>query len=316
VVDPEAPHEIPGTLSTDLEDGVTAALINLCPKRRTSDLVETASRAKRGGLLGNLLGRGREDPESGDGRPVVLLGGVLSPGATRGLAAELTRAGVEVAGAVPVDEIGELPPLGEGTVVAVMDPNLTAAAAVAERRGATVVRTLMPVGVDGTARFVQDVAEEAGSRTSEVVRARSAWEDLGALRNRIRGKRVFFAGDTGFEIPLARFLADAGAVVLEVGAPRLDRRFLSAELQALGPDVDVVVSPDYRGQANRIDEARPDVVICSPGLHLPLVARGHLCRSPQDFLRAGLYGYDGARRILELLARTLQRAETLDSLNL
>jgi light-independent protochlorophyllide reductase subunit N len=57
-------------------------------------------------------------------------------------------------------------------------------------------------------------------------------------------------------------------------------------------------------------------VICSPGLHLPLVARGHLCRSTQDFLRAGLYGYRGARRILELLARTLRRAETLDSLNL
>jgi light-independent protochlorophyllide reductase subunit N len=316
VVDPEAPHDVPGALSTDLEDGVIAALANLCPKRRTSDLVETTSPAKRSGLFGGLLGRGREAPEPGDGRPVVLLGGALSPGAAQGLATELTRAGVEVAGAVPGDEIAGLPPLGEGTVVAVMDPNLTAAAAVAERRGATVVRTLMPVGVDGTARFVQDVAEEAGSRTSEVVRARSAWEGLGALRNHIRGKRIFFAGDTGFEIPLARFLADAGAVVLEVGAPRLDRRFLSAELQALGPDVDVVVSPDYRGQANRIDEARPDVVICSPGLHLPLVARGHLCRSPQDFLRAGLYGYGGARRILELLARTLKRAETLDSLNL
>jgi light-independent protochlorophyllide reductase subunit N len=316
VVDPEAPHEIPGTLSTDLDDGVLSTLVDLCPKRRTSDLVETASAPKRGGLLGGLLGRGREAPEPGDGRPVVLLGGTLSPGAAQGLAAELSRAGVEVAGAVPADEVSDLPPLGEGTVVAVMDPNLTAAAAVAERRGATVVRTLMPVGVDGTARFVQDVSEEAGARTSEVVRARSAWEDLGALRNRIRGKRVFFAGDTGFEIPLARFLADAGAVVLEVGAPRLDRRFLAAEMQALGPDVDVVVSPDYRGQANRIDEARPDVVVCSPGLHLPLVARGHLCRSTQDFLRAGLYGYGGARRILELLARTLRRAETLDSLNL
>ena len=315
VVNHDAPHEVSGTLSTDLEDGVIAALANLCPKRRTSDLVEI-SPAKRGGLFGGLLGRGREGPKPGKGRPVVLLGGALSPGAARGLAAELTRAGVEVAGAVPGDEVAELPPLGESTVVAVMDPNLTTAAAVAERRGATVVRTLMPVGVDGTARFVQDVAEEAGARTSEVVRARSAWEDLGALRNRIRGKRVFFAGDTGFEIPLARFLADAGAVVLEVGAPRLDRRFLAAELQALGPDVDVVVSPDYRGQANRIDEARPDVVICSPGLHLPLVARGHLCRSPQDFLRAGLYGYGGARSILELLARTLRRAETLDSLTL
>jgi light-independent protochlorophyllide reductase subunit N len=316
MVNVDAPHEVPGTLSTDLEDGVIAALVNLCPRRRTSDLVETTAPAKRGGLLGGLLGRDREAPEQGDGRPVVLLGGALSPGAAQGLAAELSRAGVEVAGAVPQTGIGDLPPLGEGTVVAVMDPNLTAAAAVAEKRGTAVVRTLMPVGVDGTARFVQDVAEEAGFRTSEAVRARAAWEDLGALRNRIRGKRIFFAGDTGFEIPLARFLADAGAVVLEVGAPRLDRRFLAAELQALGPDVDVVVSPDYRGQASRIDEARPDMVICSPGLHLPLVARGHLCRSPQDFLRAGLYGYGGARRILELLARTLERAETLDSLDL
>jgi light-independent protochlorophyllide reductase subunit N len=316
-VNPEAPREVPGVLSTDLEDGVLAALVHRCPKRRTSDLVETASPAKRGGLLlGGLLGRGTEAPDSGDGRPVVLLGGILTPGATRGIATELLRAGVEVAGTVPETGIEELPPLGEGTVVAVMDPNLTLAASAAEKRGATVVKTLMPVGVDGTARFVQDVAEEAGTRISEVVRARSAWEDLGVLRNRIRGKRIFFTGDTGLEIPLARFLVDAGAVVLEVGAPRLDRRFLSVELQALGPDVDVVVSPDYRGQMNRIEESRPDVVISSPGLQLPLVARGHLCRSPQDFLEAGPYGYGGARRILELLVRTMERAETLDSINL
>jgi light-independent protochlorophyllide reductase subunit N len=316
VVDPDAPHEVPGILSTDLEDSVLAALVNLCPKRKTSDLVETASPAKRGGFFGSLLKRGVEASDSDGGRPVVLLGGTHSPGAGGVLAAELSRAGVQVAGSVPGAGIEELPRLGEGTVVAVMDPNLTLAAAVAERRGATVVRTLMPVGVDGTARFVQDVAGEAGARTSEVVRARSVWEDLGVLRNRIRGKRIFFTGDTGFEIPLARFLADAGAVVLEVGAPRLDRRFLAAELQALGPDVDVVVSPDSRGQTNRIDESRPDVVISSPGLHLPLVARGHLCRSPCDFLKAGLYGYGGARRILELLVRTMERAEALDSLNL
>ncbi len=316
VVNPDAPHEVPGILSTDLEDRVLAALVNLCPKRKTSDLVETASGAKRGGLFGSFLRRGTETSDANGGRPVVLLGGVLSPGAGRVLAAELSRTGVEVVGSVPGYGVGELPPLGEGTVVAVMDPNLTSAATVAERRGATVVKTLMPVGVDGTARFVQDVAEEAGTRTSEILRARSAWEDLGVLRNRIRGKRIFFAGDTGLEIPLARFLADAGAVVLEVGAPRLDRRFLAAELQALGPDVDVVVSPDYRGQTNRIDESRPDVVISSPGLQLPLVARGHLCRSPRDFIAAGLYGYGGSRRILELLVRTMERAETLDSLNL
>ena len=58
------------------------------------------------------------------------------------------------------------------------------------------------------------------------------------------------------------------------------------------------------------------MVITSPSLHLSLVARGHLCRSPHDFLQAGLYGYRGARRILELLVSTMDRAETLDSLNL
>ena len=313
-VDSDAPYSTPGVLSTDLEDRVLAALVGLCPKRRTSELVEAASQAKRGGLFG-LRGRGREEA-TGQGRPVVLLGAALSPGSVAGLVAELARTGVEVSGAVPDVGGAGLPPVGEGTVVGVLDPNLGTAADASRDRGARVVRTLLPIGVDGTARFLQDVAAEAGAGSSEVVRARSVWEELGALRNRVRGKRIFFAGDTGFEVPLARFLADAGAVVLEVGAPRLDRRFLSEELQTLGPGVDVVVSPDWRGQLQRIEAARPDVVVASPGLYAPLVARGHLCRPPRDFVRAGLHGYEGARRVLELLAKTFDRAEALDALSL
>ena len=313
-VDADAAYATPGVLSTDLEDRVLAALVDLCPKRRTSELVEAASQAKRGGFFG-FGGRGRDRPAE-QGLPVVLLGGALSPGSAAGLVAELARAGVEAAGVVPSTADGDLPPVGEGTVVGVMDPNLGAAAGAARERGGRVVRTLMPIGVDGTARFLQDVAEGAGARTSEVMRAREVWEELGTLRNRVRGKRIFFAGDTGYELPLARFLADAGAVVLEVGAPRLDRRFLAEELQALGSGVDVVVSPDWRGQMARIEDSHPDVVIASSGLHAPLVARGHLCRGSQDFVWAGLHGYEGARRILELLARTFDRAEALDALSL
>ena len=316
-IDPDGPYPTgSGVLSTDLEDRVISALLGLCPKRKTSDLVETAPPKRGGGFFGGLLGRGREEETASRGRPVVLLGASSSPGAARELAANLARSGVEVAGAVPAAELEDLPAVGEGTVVALMDPNLTAAAETAEERGAKLVTTLMPVGVDGTARFLQDVAAEAGSGANELVRARTVWVDLDALRNRIRGKRIFFAGDTGFEVPLARFLADAGAVVLEVGAPRLDRRALAVELHSLGPEVDVVESPDWRGQLARIEAARPDVVIASPGLHVPLVARGHLCRSPLDFLEAGPYGYGGARRILELFANTFERAEALDSVNL
>jgi light-independent protochlorophyllide reductase subunit N len=145
---------------------------------------------------------------------------------------------------------------------------------------------------------------------------RQVWESLEPLRSRIRGKRIFFTGDTGLEVPLARFLADAGAVVLEVGTPRLDRHSLAAELSALGEDVDVVEAPEWRAQLDRVDSARPDVVVASPGLYVPLVARGHLCRSSLDFLSLGVHGYEGARRILELFARTFERAEKLDTLNL
>ena len=167
---------------------------------------------------------------------------------------ELSRTGVEVVGSVPGSGIGKLPPLGEGTVVAVMDPNLTSAATVAERRGATVVKTLMPVGVDGTARFVQDVAEEAGSRTSEVVRARSVWEDLGVLRNRIRGRGSSSPATRGW-----RSRSPASSPTREPSCSRSARRGWTAGSSPpscrLGPDVDVVVSPDYRGQTNRIDES-------------------------------------------------------------
>ena len=313
-VDLDAPYPMPGILSTDLEDHALASLVGLCPKRRTSELVEASSPSKRGGFFG-LRGRPREQA-TGQEHPVVLLGAALSPGSVAGLVAELARSGVEVSGVVPDAGGAGLPPLGEGTVVGILDPNLGVAAGAAKERGARVARTLLPIGVDGTARFLQDVAAEAGAGSSEVMRARAVWEELGALRNRVRGKRIFFAGDTGFELPLARFLADAGAVVLEVGAPRLDRRFLAEELQALGSGVDVVVSPDRLGQMKRIEEARPDVVVASPGLYAPLVARGHLCRSPRDFVAAGLHGYEGARRILELLAGTFDRAEALDALSL
>ncbi len=57
-------------------------------------------------------------------------------------------------------------------------------------------------------------------------------------------------------------------------------------------------------------------MVASPGLHAPLVARGHLCRSSQDFFQAGPYGYEGARRVLELLVRTFERAEVLDAVDL
>lgn len=300
----------PASLSTDLEDRSLTALVDLCPTG-TSDRLELPSMGKRSRLLGNFLGGGREETRVGYSRPVVLLG---SSGEE--LRPDLERVGVEVEGNIPGPDAAVLPEIGEHSVVAVTDSYLVGAARAAEEKGAKVARTMAPIGVDGTARFIQDVAAAAGTGANELGRARAAWKSMEHLRNRVRGKRVFFAGDTGYEIPLARFLADAGAVVLEVGAPRLDRRALVNEIQALGAGVDVVESPDWMGQMKRADETRPDIVISGAGLYAPLVASGHLCRSIHDFAAVGMHGYEGARHILELLIRTFERGETLDSVSL
>ena len=303
-----------GVLSTSLEDSVIQALIELCPTGG-SEPEEERSYAK-----GTLFGKLRSQPgrraagERGARRPVVSLGAL--PESQEELTAELEWAGVEVAGWLPGTEAGELPPVGEEAFVATADPYLTGAYRIAEERGATTIKTLLPIGVDGTARFIQDVAAWTGHGTGESDRARQVWEELEPLRNRIRGKRIFFTGDTGLEVPLARFLANAGAVILEVGTPRLEKRFLAAELAALGEDVDVVESPEWQAQLTRIDAARPDMVVASPGLYVPLVARGHLCRSSLDLLSLGVHGYEGAHRVLEFFARTFERAERLDALNL
>lgn len=311
VVSPDANSS--GCLCTDLEDRVLAALVNSC-QRYTPKPPDTEP-PKRGGLLGGISRRGRSRSDEAPVNPVVLVG---APSFETGneLARDLGRAGIEVTGRIPGTGSTDLPPMGEGTVVALSDPYLSAAAEVAEKRGARVVRTLMPIGMDGTARFIQDVSEALGRESGELVRSQEMWQRLERLRSRIRGKRIFFAGDTGMEIPLARFLVNAGAVVLEVGAPRLDRKALGPDIQALGADVDVIESPDWRGQMKRIEETRPDLVITSPGLYVPLVARGHLCRPSLDLLRAGIHGYEGARRILELFVRTFERADHLDSVNL
>ncbi|MEJ7870997.1 MAG: nitrogenase component 1 [Rubrobacteraceae bacterium] len=306
-----------GVLSTDLEDAAVRVLLDLSPSN-VPEPEEERPYYSKGGLLGKLPLRSRPGrrtaEETGARRPVVLLGAL--PGSQRELAREFARVGVEVAGGLPGAEDEWLPDVGEGTVVAAMDPYLTRACGAAEERGAILARSLFPVGVDGTARFIQDVSALAGLTTSEAGRARQVWKGLDPLRNRIRGKRIFFTGDTGLEVPLARFLADAGAVVLEVGTPRLDRRSLAAELSTLGEDVDVVESPDWRAQLARIDAARPDVVIASPGLYVPLVALGHLCRSSRELLSLGVHSYEGARRVLELFARTFEGAEKLDALDL
>ncbi|TCJ16021.1 hypothetical protein E0L93_11090 [Rubrobacter taiwanensis] len=306
--------ELPsGGFTTSLEDSALAALLRRAPADAPGR--EEGPPKERGGFLSGLLGRRPEDSRTPGLRPVVLAGRA-SPDCRRRLAGELEQAGLEVAGFIPSPPPEEMPPVGPETVVAPLQPYLTETLRAAQERGAGVVHTLAPVGVDGTARFIRDVARAAGREINELARAREALAEVEGLRNRLRGLRVFLTGDTGLEIPLARTLAGAGAVILEVGTPRIARPALVPELQTLGVEIDIVEAPEWTRQIERVEESRPDLVIAGPGLYAPLTARGHLCRLSLDFLSGDIYGYAGARRLLELFITPLDRASKLDALEL
>ncbi|WP_273846844.1 nitrogenase component 1 [Rubrobacter calidifluminis] len=312
-LEPEGPR----VLSTDLEDRVLAALVSLCPAATAENPAPPPPKGSTGRLFGNLFVTGRVQRQARERpRRVVLLGAGVPPRAWQELASEFDRLGIEVAGGLPGLGAASLPALGEGVVAAVCSPYLPTAARAAAERGVLVVRSLVPIGIGGTSRFLQDVALAAGLEAERTSRPNSAHEELESLRSRIRGKRIFFAGDTGLELPLARFLADAGAVIVEVGVPRLDRRVLSAEIQALGGEVDVVEAPDPEGQMERIERSHPDIVVASAGLYVPLTARGWLCCLSTELVQLGVYGYAGARRVLGFFCDILDRAGDLDSIKL
>jgi light-independent protochlorophyllide reductase subunit N len=128
----ETPGAAKNPLATDLEDAVAQTLVGLSP--RGSRAFEKEEPAGKGGLLNRLRGRATGRASFGDRgtlRPVVLLGGLEA--SREELADELGRAGVEVVGGVP-DSVRNLPEIGEGTVVAPVDPYLVRAARAAEER--------------------------------------------------------------------------------------------------------------------------------------------------------------------------------------
>ena len=83
VVDPDEPYVVPGVLSTDLWDRTLAALVNVCPKRRTSDLLETAP-AKRGQPPGEPPRQERRGHPGGSGPPRGAAGRTGLPGGHTG----------------------------------------------------------------------------------------------------------------------------------------------------------------------------------------------------------------------------------------
>jgi len=124
----------------------------------------------------------------------------------------------------------------------------------------------------------------------------------------LSGKSLFCFPDSQIEIPLARFLSrEVGMTLCEVGTPYLHSAHMRAELDLLGPDVQISEGQDVDRQLDRCRAARPDVSVCGMGLANPLEQEGLTTKWSIELVFTPIQGYDQAGDLAELIARPLMR---------
>lgn len=281
---------------TQGEDTVLASLSNRCP----------------------LPSRNKSNKKNE--KEVVLFGSIPDPVANQ-LERELKKYDIHVSGWLPPRHFGDLPEIGEGTVVCGINPYLSrTTTSLMRRRKAKLIGAPFPIGPDGTRAWVEKICSIWGViPTGLKEREEEIWRSLEPQLKILRGKSVFFMGDNLLEISLARFLVHCGMQVYEIGIPYMDKRYQAAELLLLQQTCQkfgvmlprIVEKPDNYNQLERIQELKPDLVITGMAHANPLQARGINTKWSVEFTFAQIHGFTNAKDLLDLVVRPLIRTNNL-----
>jgi len=251
--------------------------------------------------------------------PALLVVGALADVVEDQFGRLFRQLGVGPAGFLPARRAGDLPAIGPNTRFILAQPFLADTAKALERRGAIRIPAPLPIGVEGTTRWIAAIASAWNVDATLVdsvtaigrERARKA---LARYREELRGKRVFFFPDSQLEIPLARFLSRELAMKLvEVGTPYLNRQLLAQELDLLPAETVLVEGQHVDRQLDRCRAARPDLVVCGLGLANPLEAEGMTTKWSIELIFTPIQGYEQAADLAELFARPLVRRTRLSA---
>jgi chlorophyllide a reductase subunit Y len=222
-------------------------------------------------LAGAMLRTARMEAEAGPvarprqmvvGDSVALLG-ELFPGDPPGVAAMLAPMGLSVAPQCPAREWRDMYAALDCTVVGAVHPFYTASIREFQAAGRPIVGSA-PVGLDGTAAWLESVGRAANVSTAKIdaAKAKILPSIRGALEaNPIRA-RITVSGYEGSELLVARLLIEAGADVPYVGTacPRTEWSDPDREwLQARGTHVQYRASLEQDMAAMRAE--KPDLAL-------------------------------------------------------
>ena len=217
----------------------------------------------------------------------------------------------------PPRRAADLPSVGKGTKLLVAQPFLSETVRLLMKRGAELLPSPYPFGVEGTTAWLRtaadawDIDKESfeGAIAPAVKRAKTGLERYQQVLN---GRKAFLFPDSQLEIPLARFLSrECGMELIEVGTPYIDRLLMDAEIALLPAGTALSEGQDVEKQLDRCREARPDITVCGLGLANPLEAEGLSTKWSIELVFSPLHGYDQAADLAELFVRSSERRRRL-----
>lgn len=249
--------------------------------------------------------------------PQLLIAGTLADAVEDRLVELFGRMGVSTVRSLPPRRSTELPPVGKGTKLLLAQPFLSATARALVARGAELISSPYPLGVEGSSAWMAAGARACGIDPERVAAVVDPLVERGKRaiaphRETLAGKRLFLLPDSQLELSLARFLhRECGMELIEVGTPYLDRQLLDGELALQPEGITLSEGQDVERQLDRVRAAKPDLVVCGLGLANPLEAEGITTKWSIELVFSPIHGCDQAGDLAELFARPLRRRSAL-----
>ncbi|MEB3235972.1 MAG: ferredoxin:protochlorophyllide reductase (ATP-dependent) subunit N [Cyanobacteriota bacterium] len=247
----------------------------------------------------------------------LLIAGTLADAVEDRLITLFGKLGIDNVQALPPRRSSELPAVGPGTKLLLAQPFLSGTARALVDRGAQLISAPYPFGALGSRDWMAAAAAAFGMAPAHVAAVLDPLVERGTRaiaphRETLAGQRLFLLPDSQLEIPLARFLSrECGMQLVEVGTPYLDRQLMASELELLPPGTQLSEGQHVENQLQRVQQQRPDLVVCGLGLANPLEATGIATKWSIELVFSPIHGIDQAGDLAELFARPLRRRSAL-----
>ena len=246
-----------------------------------------------------------------EGRRICLTG-ELFPADPPGIAALLAPMGVSLTPQIPAREWRDLYAALDCTAVAAVHPFYTASLREFTAAGRPIVGSA-PVGVDGTAAWLEAVGKAVDAPAAQIDAAKAA--SLPAIRavlgaNQVKA-RIVVSGYEGSELLVARLLSEAGAEIPYVGTALPRTEWSNADREWLeGQGTHVQYRASLEQDVNAMREIKPDLALGTTPLVQAAKERGIPAVYFTNMVSARpLFGAAGAAALPAIVAAQTAGAE-------